>query len=252
MDDLLFRCSSLGNIMGKGKDSGGLTTKQIETLKKLLAKESVTVKQALEVEKLLKKRDYRPEFDLSAGAKTHIRNIVKGIAYGFKRFVQTKPMTKGTMVEPQSIDLLNEVDFTKYKKNEISKENGFIKGTCDIDSEKHSLIIDIKSPWSLETFPVLPDEIDVGVYEWQLRGYMWLYGRKNAELAYCMVDTPDELLDYEQNLSIHQVSHIEPELRVTKLSFEWCEEKENLIKYKVTEARKYANWYSEQIAKKYG
>jgi hypothetical protein len=241
--------------MGRGADSPGLTKKQTETVDKYQKKESLTDKQGEELVRLIAKRDYKPEFDLSQGAKTHIRNKVKGVVFGTKKVLENKYLSKGIMVEDDSIELYNEVHFTKYTKNPDSnnKSNKWLKGTCDVDTgKKRNLVIDIKSPWSLETFPVLPDEIDLGVYEWQLRGYMMLYDRDFAELAYCMVDTPDSLLDYEKNLTIHHVSHIEPELRITKLCFDRCQEKEDLIKYKVTEARKYANWYAEQIAKKYG
>lgn len=295
MDELIFRCSSLANIMGKCKDSAGLTDsqeidlkylfekeklptltekqiqkvkdleskkeastiteKQISELEKLLIKSKapkLTPKQAIKKLELIAKRDYKTEFDLSVGAKTHIRNIVKGIAYGFKKQIDGKPLMKGNMVEDDSIKLYNLVNFTKYEKNTISKNNGFIKGTCDIDDEIESLITDIKSSWTLETFPVLSDEIEIGNGEWQCRGYMMLWEREKSQLAYCMVDTPDSLLDYEPNLDIHHVSHIEPELRVTTLGFDRCEEKEELIKYKVKEARKYAVWYHGQIEKKYG
>ena len=247
----------LSTLLQKDKDST-ITATQAKQLEKLILKQNspkLTEKQAAKKLELIAKRDYKPEFDLSQTAKSYIRGIVKGVVYGTKKNIQTKPMKKGDIVECDSINLLNEVDFKRYVKNEASKKNEWIKGTCDIDDIIESLISDIKSSWSLDTFPVLPDEIDTGtlfVNEWQLRGYMMLYNRNKAEVVYCMVDTPDELLTEYDNLSIHHVSHIEPELRVTRVCFDRCEEKEELIKYKVGEARKYANWYSEQISKKYG
>ena len=46
-------------------------------------------------------------------------------------------------------------------------------------------------------------------YEWQMRGYMWLYNRDCAIVDYCLVDTPEDLIGYEQR-ELHIVSHINP------------------------------------------
>ena len=80
---------------------------------------------------------------------------------------------------------------------------------------------------------------------------MMLYNKPKFELVYCLVDTPDELLEWEENLTLHHMDDIEPELRITSIMFERDLEKEQLIKHKVKECRKYATWYYEQIAKKY-
>ena len=79
---------------------------------------------------------------------------------------------------------------------------------------------------------------------------MWLYDKDNSELAYCLVDTPDTLLEWENNLTIHHTEDIAPELRVTVVKFERDKEKEELIKHKVSECRRYAKWYEEQIINK--
>ena len=77
---------------------------------------------------------------------------------------------------------------------------------------------------------------------------MMLYNKPFGEIAYCLVDTPDELLEYENNnYTLHHVDDIEMQLRITKICFERCHEKEELIKTKIIEARKYATWYEQQI-----
>ena len=43
-------------------------------------------------------------------------------------------------------------------------------------------------------------------YEWQMRGYMWLYNRDCAIVDYCLVDTPEDLIGYEQRVA-HSQSH---------------------------------------------
>lgn len=185
---------------------------------------------------------------LSQTAKTYIRGLVKEIVYNYDPEFTSKETEKGKDVESQSIDLYNEVFFTNYKKNTERKTNDFLTGECDIDAPEK--IIDIKSPWSKKTFPATAEEGVNKDYEWQLRGYMWLFDKDSAEIAYCLVNTPEYLIEYEQNKTIHEVDEIAPELRVTVLKIERDTELEELIKQKVLAARDYAEWYEKQIINK--
>ena len=128
------------------------------------------------------------------------------------------------MQEQDSIDLLNTVRFEGYIKNTVRMVNEVMTGECDIVT--NDSIIDIKTSWSLDTFPVLAEDGYDALYEWQLRAYMMLYDRPKAELIYCMVTTSNELLNEWENLDIHRVDHIAPEKRITVLSFERNEDKE--------------------------
>ena len=251
MNDIFIRCSSLSKIMGQCKES--ITASQLETLNKYNEKgDDLTSKQKSERTRLQKKKDNAPKFDLSEGAKTYVRTLVRESNFGGRPNLDTKELRKGTLVEDKVIELYNSVNWTKYKKNTVRLFNDWLQGDCDIESLEHDLIIDIKSSWSLNTFPFLPDEINVGGYEWQGRGYMMLWDRNNFKLVYGLVDTPDELLDYEEDLTIHHVEEeIEPEIRLTELNFKRCLKKEELIKHKVNECRKYADWYYTQIVNKY-
>jgi hypothetical protein len=235
--------------MGIPKQSAGLTENQKKELIRLEAKESLTEKQTETLADIIKKRDFKPDFDLTVGAKTYIRGLVKEIVYNYSPEISSKEMEKGIDVEDESIELYNEVFFTNYVKNTKPNENEWIvTRECDINAPDK--IIDIKSSWSKKTFPSLPDEGENPDYEAQLRGYMWLYGKDKAELAYCLVNTPEYLIEWETNKSIHEVDEIAPELRVTVIEFERDEQYEELIKYKVGEARKYAVWYEKQIINK--
>ena len=145
---------------------------------------------------------------LSETAKSEIRRIAKEDFFGYETELNTKPILKGKLWEQEGIDLLNQVRFTKYVKNAVRVENEYMTGECDIIID--DLIIDIKSSWSLETFPATPSEGDSSDYEWQGRAYMWLYDRPSFELIYTMYDTDDTLLTDWDNKSIHKVSHIDP------------------------------------------
>ena len=185
---------------------------------------------------------------LSAGCKTYIKELVKEDLFGYKSTIDSKYLTKGIDLEDTSIDLYNEVHGTLYLKNTERLSNEFITGECDINAEDK--IIDIKSSWSLETFPASPDDVNNKDYEWQLRGYMMLYNKPKAELAYCMVSTPDYLLKDWDNLDIHKVDKHDPFLRVTTISFERDRDKERDIIDRVIECGKFYIEYRDSILNK--
>jgi len=185
---------------------------------------------------------------LSATCKTYIKELVKEDLFGYKSTIDSKYLTKGIDMEDTSIDLYNEVHGTLYLKNTERVSNEFITGECDINAEDK--IIDIKSSWSLETFPASPEDVNNKDYEWQLRAYMWLYDKPKAELAYCMVSTPDYLLKEWDNLGIHKVDSHDPFLRVTTISFERDTEKEELIAQRVKDCREFYNEYKDSILNK--
>ena len=66
------------------------------------------------------------------------------------------------------------------------------------------------------------------------------------EVAYCMVNTPDELIKYEQE-SLHYVDHIDEALRVTIIKYERDMELEAKIIAKVKAARQYFDQITAQI-----
>lgn len=173
---------------------------------------------------------------LSKGAKTALDKMAKEFVYGFHEIVTGKYMEKGIIVEDQSIELYNSVFFTDYKKNTERKENDWVTGECDIFTG--SKIIDIKSSWSLSTFPATSDDGKNTDYEWQLRAYMMLWDVDFAELAYCLVNTPDELIKFEQE-ELHFVDGIDENLRVTIVQYERDLKLESKIVEKVEAARNY-------------
>ena len=166
----------------------------------------------------------RGKNEVGATAKSYIKQVAKENFYGYRSEINNKYIQKGLMQEQDSIDLLNTVRFEAYIKNDVRMVNEHMTGEADIVTD--DLIIDIKTSWSLDTFPVLAEDGYDALYEWQLRAYMMLYDRPKAELIYCMVTTSNELLNEWENLDIHRVDHIAPEKRITVLSFERNEDKE--------------------------
>ena len=153
---------------------------------------------------------------LSETAKSYVKQMAKEDFLGYSSELNNKYLEKGKQVENNSIELLNSVLFTNYVKNTERRQNDFLTGEPDIVAD--DVIIDIKSSWSLDTFPMLPEDINIKDYEMQLRGYMMLFDKPRAILAYCMVDTPEHLRSWESE-ELHLVSHIAPEKRITMIEF---------------------------------
>ena len=181
---------------------------------------------------------------LSVGAKTAIKKLAKQAVYGYREEITSKYTDKGLRCEDDSIDLLNSVYFTNYVKNTERKTNEWVTGECDIFTGDS--IIDIKTSWSLATFPVTEADCQDTTYEWQMRAYMWLWDCDRATVAYCMVDTPEDLIRYEQ-LELHRVTHIDQPMRVTQITYERDPAKEALIIEKVEAARVYYRDVLSQI-----
>jgi hypothetical protein len=172
---------------------------------------------------------------LSAGAKTAIIKMAREFVYGYDTTITSKYMTKGIQCEDQSIELLNSVLFSDYTKNTGRLSNAYITGEADLVCE--DCIRDIKTSWSLDTFPVLAELGEDKTYYWQMQAYMWLYDKPRAEICYCMVSTPEELIGYE-NKAIHLVDHIAPQLRVTRWHIKRDDVEQKIID-KVTAAREF-------------
>lgn len=183
--------------------------------------------------------------DLSVGAMTYCRQLAKEFVYGYRQSVSSKYMEKGIACEDKSIALYNEVFFSGLVKNPQRRSNEWLTGECDIDTG--SKIVDIKTSWSLDTFPVVKDDALDKDYEWQGRAYMMLWDRPLFEVAFCMVSTPADLIKWEDHAA-HLVDHIDPVLRVTTVEYARDEKLEELIKIKVEAARKYINQVLDVIA----
>ncbi len=185
---------------------------------------------------------------LSETTKTYIRAVAKQDFYGYNVDLNNKYINKGNLQENDSIALFNSVMFSNYSKNTERLNNEWLTGEADIVADDQ--IIDIKTSWSLETFPATSEEGINKLYEWQLRAYMMLYNKNYATLCYCMVSTHPSLLNEWENLSLHQVDHIAPEKRITTLSFERDLELEEEIKVRLHHCTEYYVKYINQLNNK--
>jgi hypothetical protein len=70
-------------------------------------------------------------------------------------------------------------------------------GTPDVIVSSKSLIIDNKSSWDFDTFPVFDSKIPDMGYWWQAQSYMELFDMENFWLVYTLMDTPINLIERE-------------------------------------------------------
>lgn len=187
--------------------------------------------------------------ELSVGAKTYLKAIAKELIYGYEEQITSKYMDKGQQCEQASIDLYNRVFFTRHEKNEERRTNDWFTGEPDI-IVPGARIIDIKTAWSLATFPATTECVQAiakkSGYDYQGRVYMHLFDAPEFEVAYCMVTTPEELRKWEQE-QLHIVDHIDPALRVTRYTIQRDEAIERKMIVKVEAAREYLKLAMDRI-----
>lgn len=139
---------------------------------------------------------------LSETTKSHLVDVYVSEKYGRKKDISNRYIEKGLAVEDDSITLLSRHTKKFHKKNDIRLFNEFIQGEPDLfdgeSIEKAELIIDIKSSWDIFTFFRTKKDHINKMYWWQLQSYMWLTGAKKSQLVYCLVNTPDTIINDEK------------------------------------------------------
>jgi len=198
--DILFRCSSIGKLMTEPKT--------------------------------------KAEGPLSVGAKTYIRTLVAEELFGIDFEVSSKPMEKGIRMEGEAIQLLNRVRGFDLVKNTERRSNEWIKGEADLFNVSSLRGHDLKCSWSVATFPIVTQDCIDKLYEYQMRGYMMLWGAKEWEVNYALLSTPEDLCKWEPQ-TMHFVDHIPEHMRLTSWTVEHCPDKEAAMIEKIKHAREY-------------
>jgi hypothetical protein len=153
---------------------------------------------------------------LSKTAQKHLLEVYVAEKYGRKKDIQTKQMRKGNEVENESIRFLcNYVwgDQDKYVKNEQKYYNDYISGTPDVIALDNDgcYIYDVKSSYDLWTFTGnIIDKID-NLYYWQMQSYMYLTGAKKAYVAFCLLDTPFNIVEQEKKSLLYKMNVVSEE-----------------------------------------
>ncbi len=232
MAELIVRCSSIGRLMAEPLNADIHPSFMTAELAGIIAKTKRTEEEKSVLTEARRK-------SLSAGGKTHVRELVREAVYGFEPADQnTRPILKGRAVEAECIAMLSRLTGRPLAKNSERRTNGLITGECDIFDLDVRHGRDVKAPYSMESMPiVLADCYDSG-YEWQMQGYEILWDAETWSVDYLLVDTPEELVGFEPQ-SLHYVSHIAERLRWTSWLVQRDRALESLILDKVLAARRY-------------
>lgn len=130
--------------------------------------------------------------ELSETTKSWLKEMAVEEVLGLRKIVDAKPMIKGVLCKPASIDLYNTVMETNFIQNSLTKENYGYRGKPDLLDERCAM--KIVTTWDASTFPFFRDEVSKQIkksgYEWQCRVYMMLFGVNTARVCFCFVDTP--------------------------------------------------------------
>jgi hypothetical protein len=194
---------------------------------------------------------------LSQTAKSYIEDLFNELEFGYRKEFSSRYTDKGLEMEDEAIQFASEqFDWEFVVKNTERFTNDYITGEPDINTD--NLLADIKCSWSLDTYPMFEADLKNKDYYWQLQGYMWLTGKTEAELVYCLMNTPlqivedevrrahwkagliDEDIDLRHEVQLkHNYDNIPSKLRVKRYIIERDEKAIEKIIEKVEIAREY-------------
>lgn len=149
----------------------------------------------------------------SETAKTAMLEAAREQIFGVRKSLSDiKCIQKGNLCEDEGIQLYNDVFLYDLKKVDSAerRSNGVITGEPDLIALGSQKGVDIKVAWSLLSFPLTAEQAGKKAYEWQARGYMCLFDLPEWEVAYCAIDTPDELLKPWDDPSPHVIDSAIP------------------------------------------
>ena len=256
-----IRCSAIGQIMTGNVGLSETQERKLKTFQdKMKSGKDLTALQQVENDKLVHLEN-NPQ--LPAGVKTYCKTWLKEKLYMRRKDIKSKYIDKGNIFEDWSIKFLNAKLLTNYKKNEEFKQDDSMQGTCDINDTNK--IIDIKNSFEFSTFPLFDTELKNKDYEWQLQGYMNLWGKDNAEVIYTLMDLPDFLIEreakslayqkncdidevYEEVKAYHTYDDVPTKLRYKRFEVKRDDKKIQQIKDRVELCQKYVNELMEGIA----
>lgn len=186
--------TELARLVGLVKE-GKATENQIKEVNRLELKQQAGPLTSRERGRLeeLKERQKAP-FEFSETAKTYIEDRWLLKEYDYKEPVFTYEIMKGHMCEQDSIKLVSEVQPLELfrTKNKEQLQNDWFTGHPDVRLKPIDLTEDVKTSWTLKThFKV--KQLNP-YYYCQGQVYMCLDEVSQFKVHYCLVDTPEEIV----------------------------------------------------------
>ena len=168
---------------------------------------------------------------LSKTAKSYLEQLAKEELLGVRTEFSSKYTDKGNLVEDDAIALVEKVEGLEFLyKNEEHFSNNYVTGTPDVLTD--NVLIDVKSSWNVDTFPMFDKELKNKDYYYQLQAYMWLTGRTESYLCYCLLDTPKFIIKAEVR-KLHNPRYSDIKAIIQKHKFNADTEKYRVKSFKV-------------------
>jgi hypothetical protein len=196
---------------------------------------------------------------LSQTTKTYLQELAIEETFNIRKEFSSRYTDKGNEVEDLSIALCNDVlDIGFIYKNEEHFTNDWITGTPDVNTNE--ILLDVKSSYDATTFPFFDTKLVNKSYFYQMHGYMWLTGKEESFLCYCLIDTPLQIVEdeirrehwkaslIEESLDLrafvqakHTFGHIPKEKRLKVFKIAKDEKVIEEIKTRIEQCREYYN-----------
>jgi len=230
-----IRCSQIGKIMGRV----GLTDKQLEEMETLSKKNKRTKIQEYKLRDLLRRYN---NHELPETCKTYLHTWYAND----KEQIHSKYMDKGIEVENDLINFMADVlGYGMADKNTIRLHDDWIEGECDVNLP--DCVVDVKASWNRTT---LHKQVLEGLdkdYEWQLKGYCYLYKKSKGILFFGLMNTPET--DYSNEVIFEDLPTNERWIAYEVIPIEQDFE---AIKDRVIKCREYLADYDKLIKSKMG
>jgi hypothetical protein len=136
-------------------------------------------------------------------AITELKKIVLFDKYGIKTDISSKYTDKGLQNEKIAIKMMSDVNGwfdVDPDAMKIRFANEWITGEPDVNTK--SILADAKCSFDATTFPFFDSECSNKIYFYQLQSYMWLTGKNESFLCYCLTNQPEQMILDEINRAV--------------------------------------------------
>jgi len=197
-----FRCSSYGHLMVGAQLAGQLIPlgktdqKELDNiLKKQEQGKPLTPNQETALPILLAKRDTPFKAELSPGAKTYIEEIFINEKAGYMPVISSIQMEHGDEVEQRSIRQVGAYLGYPMATKAVPKplSNGILCSS-GYDWAVKDYLFDQKNVWEPKGLKSFEKDKDLALYIWQVKGYLWLTGRKYGAIIRCLMNPSESIL----------------------------------------------------------
>lgn len=186
---------------------------------------------------------------LSTGCKSFLAGVYSFEKYGkysVSKETGSRQTEKGKECEEEALTLVSRLDKKLLIKNEVRIVDDYFSGHPDAFEGGNiwdaAIIHDVKCPWDAETFFSYNGKDLPASYYWQMQGYMGLTGAQQAEVHFCLIDTParfvkdavDKIMRNRAFISIESKEYLEAEqAMINNMTFTDIIKEERRIKFTV-------------------